>query len=172
MGSAETARPMSDANLDHRFGLLPPEHAATLSGLDFLNGFKDGLYPAPPFSEISGVWPLSIVAGYVVFEGMPSARFCNPLGIVHGGWIALLLDTVMGCAVHSALPAGKGFATIDMTTNFVRPVSERTGMLRAEGRLLHLGKRIGSAEGKLFDGRDRLVAFGSETCAISELAVS
>jgi uncharacterized protein (TIGR00369 family) len=163
---------MNDNELDRHFGLLPPEHAASLSGLDFLNGIKDGLYPAPPFSEITDIWPLSIAAGYVVFQGTPSARFCNPLGIVHGGWIALLLDTVMGCAVHSALPAGKGFATIDMTTNFVRPVSERTGMLRAEGRLLHLGKRIGSAEGKLFDERDRLVAFGSETCAISELTVS
>jgi len=115
------------------------------------------------------VWPVSIEVGRIVFEATPSARFYNPLGIVHGGWIALLLDTVMGCAVHSALQPGQAFATIDMTASFVRPVSERSGTLRAEGILLHLGSRIASAEGKLFDPAGRLVAHGSENCAITAI---
>jgi uncharacterized protein (TIGR00369 family) len=150
-------------------GLLSPDRAGSLCGVDFLRGIMDGLYPAPPFSEVADVWPVSIEVGRIVFEAAPSARFYNPMGIVHGGWIALLLDTVMGCAVHSALQPGRAFATVDMTTSFVRPVSEGTGTLRAEGTLLHLGHRIASAEGKVFDLADRLVAHGSESCAITAI---
>jgi uncharacterized protein (TIGR00369 family) len=130
-------------------GLLSPDRAGSLCGVDFLRGIMDGLYPAPPFSEVADVWPVSIEVGRIVFEAAPSARFYNPMGIVHGGWVALLLDTVMGCAVHSALQPGRAFATVDMTTSFVRPVSEGTGTLRAEGTLLHLGHRIASAGGRI-----------------------
>lgn len=157
---------MTDHNPATQFGLLPREQAATLSGFDFLSGLQQGLYPAPPFSEVADVWPVSVEVGRVVFEGAPSARFYNPMGIVHGGWIALLLDTVMGCAIHSALEPGQGFATTDMHTTFLRAVTATGGKLRAEGTLLHLGGRIASAEGKLFDATGRLVAHGTETCAI------
>jgi uncharacterized protein (TIGR00369 family) len=156
-------------NPARHFGLLSRDRAGSLCGVDFLRGIMDGRYPAPPFSEVADVWPVSVEVGRIVFEAAPSARFYNPLGIVHGGWIALLLDTVMGCAVHSALQPGQAFATIDMTASFVRPVSERTGTLRAEGILLHLGSRMASAEGKLFDPAGRLVAHGSENCAITAI---
>lgn len=159
---------MTDHNPATRFGLLPRDEAAQLSGLDFLKGLQDGRYPAPPFSAVADVWPVSVATGRIVFEGAPSERFYNPMGIVHGGWIALLLDTAMGCAIHSALQPGQGFATTDMHTTFIRAVTEKTGKIRAEGTLLHLGGRIASAEGKLFDAAGRLVAHGTETCAILE----
>jgi uncharacterized protein (TIGR00369 family) len=102
----------------------------------------------------------------VVFTGLPSADFYNPMGIVHGGWIALLLDTVMGCAVHSALPTGKAFTTIEMKTSFIRAVREGSGQLTAEGVVLHVGGNIATSEGKIYDDQKRLVAHGSETCMI------
>ena len=160
---------MTDHNPARRFGLLSRDEAAAISGFDFLRGLQDGLYPAPPFSEVADVWPVSVERGRITFEGAPSAAFYNPMGIVHGGWIALLLDTVMGCAVHSSLKPGQTFTTIDMKATFTRPITERTGKVRAEGTLLHLGGRVASAEGKLFDAAGRLVAHGTETCAILEL---
>jgi uncharacterized protein (TIGR00369 family) len=157
---------MSETGPSRRFGLVARETAATLSGVQFLQGLADGTLPAPPFAEVADVWPVEVAVGRVVFAARPSARFSNPMGMVHGGWIALLLDTVMGCAVHSALAPGQRFATIEMKTVFVRPVFESTGQLRAEGVLLHIGGRIASSEGKVFDAAGALVAHGSETCSI------
>ena len=147
-------------------GLLPPSQLAGLSGLDFLRGLMDGRSPRPPFSEVAAIEPISVDEGKIVFAGKPSSRFYNPMGIVHGGWIGLLLDTVMGCAVQSALSAGKAYATIEMKTVFVRAVREESGPLTAEGTLLHLGGKLASAEGRIYDGERRLVAHGSETCMI------
>jgi uncharacterized protein (TIGR00369 family) len=104
----------------------------------------------------------------VAFEASPSARFYNPMGLVHGGWRALLLDTAMGCAVHSALEPGQIYTTVEMKTAFVRPV-RATGKLRCDRVLLHAGSRIASSKGKVFDGAGRLVAHGSETCLISAI---
>jgi uncharacterized protein (TIGR00369 family) len=157
-------------NLAREFGLVSRETAASLSGLDFLRGLIDRIYPAPPFAEVTDIWPISAEPGRIVFEGMPSARFYNPMGIVHGGWIATLLDTAMGCVVHAALKPGQAFATVEMKTAFVRPVTEKTGKLRCEATLLHLGGRLASSEGKVFDGSGRLVAHGTETCAITDMA--
>ena len=123
-------------------------------------GRAQPFHPAPPFSEVAAVWPISVEVGRVAFEASPSARFYNPMGLVHGGWLALLLDSAMGCAVHSTLEPGQAFTTIEMKTTFVRPVRESTGKLRCEGVLLHAGSRIASSEGKIFDGAGRLIAHG------------
>ena len=160
---------MPDHNPAREFGLVSLETAASLSGLDFLRGLIDRIYPAPPFAEVTDIWPVSAEPGRIVFEGMPSARFYNPMGIVHGGWIATLLDTAMGCVVHAGLKPGQTYATIEMKTAFVRPVSQRTGKLRCEGTLLHLGARVASSEGKIFDEGGRLIAYGSESCAIADM---
>jgi uncharacterized protein (TIGR00369 family) len=157
---------MSDLNPHQTFGLVPRQVAASVSGFDFLRGLIDQVHPAPPFSEVADVWPVSLEPGRVTFEAMPSARFYNPMGTVHGGWIALLLDTAMGCAVHSTLKPGQAYTTLEMKTVFTRPVFESTGKLRCEGVLLHAGGRIASSEGKVFDTAGRLVAHGSETCLI------
>lgn len=137
-----------------------------VSGIVFLKGLKDGTYPAPPFALETNIWVTEVEGGRVVFEGTPSGRFYNPLGTVHGGWISTLLDSAMGCAVHSMLTAGQAYTTVTMTMNFVRPVFENTGKLRCEGKVVHAGTRIATAEGRVWDAAGRLVAHGSETCMV------
>ena len=152
------------------FGLVPREIAAATSGLEFLRGLLDGKFPSPPFAEVSDVWPVSVEKGRIVFEATPSSRFYNPMGVVHGGWLSLLVDTAMGCAVHSALDAGQAYTTTDLRTTFVRPVNEATGRLRCEATLLQIGGRTASSEGRILDVRGALVAHGSESCLIFSIA--
>lgn len=140
--------------------------ARSLSGLEFLRGLRDGALPAPPFAATCRIWPIEAVEGRVAFEGEPNGDFYNPMGVVHGGWIAALLDTAMACAVHSVLKPGETFTTTSMNIAFVRPVNEELGRLRCEGVLLQSGGRIASAEGKVYDKVGNLVAHGSETCLI------
>lgn len=156
-------------NGESNIGIVPREIALGMSGLDFLRGLMDETLPAPPFSVTAGVRPVSIEEGHMVLEGTPSVAFYNPMGTVHGGWIAILLDTVMGCAVQSGLKAGHAYTTVEMKITCVRPVFHDTGPLRCEGRLLHLGGRIASSEGKVYDVKGNLVAHGSETCAIMKV---
>ena len=161
---------MNDQQNPYRnFGIVPRDDAVALSGLDFLHRLLDASYPAPPICEAADFWLSEVASGRAVFEGVPSARFYNPLGTVHGGWIATLLDSAMGCAVHTVLKAGQAYTTVEMKTVFVRPVFAGTGKLRCEGTLLHAGGRVASSEGKLFDGAGKLLAHGSETCLIMDV---
>ncbi|MET0430963.1 MAG: PaaI family thioesterase [Hyphomicrobium sp.] len=147
-------------------GLVSPDVAASISGFDFLVALRDGTLIAPPFSATTAIRPIEISSGRVAFEGTPSEEFYNPMGLVHGGWIVTLLDTAMACAIHSMLPAGTTYTTLELKTNFVRPVYASTGVLRCEGVVLSFGGRIASSEGKVYDKVGNLVAHGSETCLI------
>jgi uncharacterized protein (TIGR00369 family) len=147
-----------------KFGLVSPEVAARMSGLEFLRGLLEGSLPAPPFSEVADVRPVEVERGRVVFEAVPSSRFYNPMGLVHGGWLALVLDTAMGCAVHSVLAAGEGYTTVDLRTTFAKAVRETTGRVRCEGYVLQAGERVASAEGRITSPDGTLLAHGSETC--------
>jgi len=140
--------------------------AKSMTGLEFLRALRDGRHPAPPFAEATDMRIVEAEHGRVVFEGNPSSRFYNPLGTVHGGWTSTLLDSAMGCAVQSVLPAGQIFTTVDMTVSFVRPVFAKTGKLRCEGTIVHAGARIATAEGRVWDDKGVLVAHGTETCMI------
>ena len=147
-------------------GVVPREIAAGVAGLDFLEGLRDGKQPVPPFAAETDILIAEVDSGRVVFEATPSRRFYNPLGTVHGGWISTLLDSAMGCAVHSVLKAGQAYTTVDMAVSFVRPVFEKTGRLRCEGKIIHAGNRIATAEGRVWDNAGTLIAHGSETCII------
>ncbi len=149
-----------------RFGIVPRELAATMTGVEFLEKLRDGTLPAPPFAEATDIWITEIERGRVVFDAKPSPRFYNPMGMVHGGWSATVLDSAMGCAVHSILQAGQAYTTVDMSVTFVRPVLAKTGVLRCEGKLIHAGNRIATAEGRLWDQARALIAHGSETCLV------
>ena len=151
-------------------GVVPQELATATPGLAFLEGLRDGALPAPPFAAVTDVWLVEAESGRVVFEATPSSRFYNPLGTVHGGWISTLLDSAMGCAVHSMLKVGQAYTTVDMTISFVRPVFERTGKLRCEGKIIHAGRRIATAEGRVYDAAGTLIAHGSETCLVMAAA--
>lgn len=167
--------PSSDAGLKSgkpTFGLLEPAALAAMPGLDFLRGLTDGTMPGPPFAETSGVAPVSVEHGRVVFTGNPASRFYNQMGTIHGGWTALLLDTAMGCAVHSVLSAGSVYTTIEMKTVYVRALREKDGPVTCEANLIHKGAQIASAEGKILDREGRLIAYGSETCFIRSLVAA
>jgi uncharacterized protein (TIGR00369 family) len=149
-----------------KVGVVAREVATGMAGLDFLKGLRDRTHPAPPFAMETNIWLVEAESGRVMFEAWPSSRFYNPLGTVHGGWISTLLDSAMGCAVHSVLKAGQAYTTVDMTVSFVRPVFEKTGKLRCEGKIIHAGGRIATAEGRVWDEAGALIAHGSETCMV------
>jgi uncharacterized protein (TIGR00369 family) len=161
---------MTEQNPFKHFGVVDLKLAASDSGLEFLQKVLDGTYPAPPFGEVAGMWPISFERGKVVFVGFPTPRFYNPMGIVHGGWVSTMLDSAMGCAVHSMLKPGQGYATIAMNVNFVRTVSEKTGRVQCEGSIVHFGGRMATSEGRVTDGDGKLIAHGSETCMVFDFS--
>jgi uncharacterized protein (TIGR00369 family) len=153
-------------------GVVPREVATAMTGLEFLEKLRNGVLPAPPFAEETDIWITEVEPGRVVFEAKPSPRFLNPLGTVHGGWISTVLDSAMGCAVHSILEAGQAYTSVDMSVSFVRPVFAKTGVLRCEGKLIHAGKRIATSEARLWDAAGTLIAHGSETCLVLRVATA
>lgn len=138
------------------------ELASRLPGLDIIQGLVDGNVPPPPFAGIANVNPTLVERGRVTFEGTPSAQFNNHIGVVHGGWASLLLDTTMGCAVHTMLDAGFAYSTIALNVAFIKPV-RALGAIRCEATVLHSGGRTASAEGRVYDSKGALVAHGSAT---------
>ena len=157
---------MSETNPFTVFGVVPRDEVVRRSGLEFLQDLLARRIPAAPISETAGFWLAEVEAGRAVFVGVPSARFLNPLGTVHGGWMATLLDSAMGCAVHSLLKAGQSYTTAELKVNFVRPVTPRSGRLRCDGKVVHGGNRLATAEGRLTDATGKLLAHGSTTCMI------
>jgi uncharacterized protein (TIGR00369 family) len=150
-------------------GLTPIEEVKKLSGLEFLKGIQEGRLPPPPIAHHLGFTLTEVEEGRALFVGTPDFRLYNPIGSVHGGYIATLLDSAMSCAVHTTAPAGFGYTTVEIKVNFVRAVTDRTGPVRAEGKIINAGKRIGTSEGRLTDGQGRLLAHGTATCLIFPL---
>jgi len=151
------------------FGVASPAQVAGLSGLAFFDAIFEGRLPAPPIGQTLDFVPIEIVSGRAVFQGAPGAGHYNPLGSVHGGWIATLLDSCVGCAVHSTLPAGKGYTTAELKINYVRPVTTRVALLRAEGKTIHVGSRMATADGRLVGPDGKLYAHASTTCFLFDI---
>ncbi len=147
-------------------GVVPLDDVAGQSGLDFMRGMLDGRIPHAPITAVCGFRLVEVDEGLAVFAGQPDAALLNPLGGVHGGWITTLLDSAMGCAVHTALPAGRLYTTVELKINFARPVLPDGPDLLARGRTIHVSRRFGTAEGRLEDGDGRLYAFGTTTCFV------
>jgi uncharacterized protein (TIGR00369 family) len=163
----QTAMTLEDHNTS--FGIVPREAAVGMSGLEFLRKLRDRELPAPPFAQATDIWITEVESGRVVFEAAPSVRFYNPMGMVHGGWIATLLDSAMGCAVHSLMKPGQAYTTAEMSVNLVRPVFDKTGVLKCEGKIIHAGGRVATSEGRVWDKSGALIAHGSETCLIMNI---
>jgi uncharacterized protein (TIGR00369 family) len=153
-------------------GLVPLEEVRLLSGLELLRGMIDGRLPPPPVSKAANIWLSDADHGRVVFEGEPGEAFFNPMGTVHGGWTGTILDSAMACAVHSTLAAEQAYTTVEMKVNFVRAVMPGGGLVRCEGRVVHGGRRIATSEGFLRSHDGKLLAHGTETCLIVDLAAS
>lgn len=136
------------------------------SGLEILQGIASGRLPRPGVATLLGMTMEEVEAGRVVFALTPRPELGNPLGTVHGGMITTLLDSAMGCAVHSVLPPGAGYTTVELKVNFVRPILLDDGPVRAEGTIIHVGGRLATAEGRVLDDQGRLVAHATTTCMI------
>jgi uncharacterized protein (TIGR00369 family) len=141
----------------------------TLSGIEFFNGIASGRFPSVAMGHVMGFAPIEVEIGRIVFQGTPGVEHLNPMGSVHGGYVATLLDSALGCAVHSTLPAGRAFTTLELKVNMIRALTPRTGPVRAEGKVVHVGRQTGVAEGRVIDSAGRLLAWGSTTCLIFDL---
>ena len=140
--------------------------AAAISGLDYLVAIKDGRIPQPPAARLLGYRLSEVERGRAVFELEPAEYHYNPFATVHGGVTGTLLDSAMTAAVLSTLGVGLACSTLELKVNFVRPIAGGVGVVRAEGKVLHLGSSIATAEGKLLDGAGKLYAHAVTTCAI------
>ena len=151
---------------DAGFGVVPLEQARTLDGLTLFKGLMEGRFPAPPISKVLGFTVTEVEFGRVVFAYTPVYDHYNPLGTVHGGIAATLLDSVMGCCVHTTLKAGIGYTTVEIKVNYVRAMTDKTGPVTVEGKVINVGSRIATSEGRLYDGAGKLLAHGTTTCLI------
>jgi uncharacterized protein (TIGR00369 family) len=142
------------------------EAARGLSGLEFLQKVAAGELPRPPISALMNFGLAELSEGRAVFTVVPAEYHYNPIGVVHGGVAATLLDSAMGCAVHSTLPAGAAYTTLEVKVNFVRPLTAETGEVRCEAQVIHVGGRTATAEGKVLDASGKLYAHATTTCII------
>jgi len=141
------------------------------TGLELLKEVFEKRLPPPPIAQTMGFTGVHVEAGKAVFEGEPAEYLYNPIGVVHGGFAMALLDSAMGCAVHSTLAAGDRYTTLEAKTNFVRPITIDTGSVRCEGAVIHRGATVATAEGKLFAvSSGKLLAHGTTTCLIMPAA--
>ena len=137
-----------------------------LTGLEFLRAIRDGRLPSPPIAELLGFKLVEADPGQAVFEVLPDERHYNPIGVVHGGLAMTLLDSAMGCCVHTRLPAKTGYTTLEAKVNLVRAITAKSGTIRATGKVIHLGGKTATAEARLEDAAGKLYAHGTTTCII------
>lgn len=152
-------------------GLARLEQLAGRSGREILEAMMSGELPYPPMNDTMNMTLLELGDGRAVFQGIPLAQHYNPLGTVHGGWFATLMDSALGCAVQATLPAGRSYTTAELSINIVRSASHRTGPLRAVGTVIHAGRRIATAEARVVDEAGRLYAHATTTCFVFDMPV-
>lgn len=140
---------------------------ATMTGIEYMRAIVSGEVPPPPIAVTMRMRPVELEDGRCVFEGEPGEEHYNPIGVVHGGYAATLLDSALGCAVHTTLPAGVGYTSLGLETKFVRPITRETGRVLCEATVVHRGRRQATSEGRLTAvASGKLLAHGSATCMI------
>jgi uncharacterized protein (TIGR00369 family) len=150
------------------YGTLDAASQKDMTGLEFVQGLASGTLPLNTIARTLGYDVTEAVSGRVVVTADPNEDHLNPAGTVHGGFTATLLDSCMGLAIQSTLEKGVGQTTLEFKISLVRPITPRTGTIRAEGIVLTRGRRVGTAEGRVTDGAGRLLAHGTTTCLIFE----
>jgi uncharacterized protein (TIGR00369 family) len=147
-------------------GTIPHEDLAEYTGIELLQRIVDGKYPAPSINARLNFGISEVSEGRAVFRGVPSERHLNPLGGVHGGWAATILDSALACAVQTLLDKGEAYTTAEFKVNLTRPITPKTGEVVCEGRVVHKGRTLAVSEATLRDKNGKLLAFGTETCSI------
>jgi uncharacterized protein (TIGR00369 family) len=148
------------------YGTVSAERRKEMSGLDFVQGLASGALPLNTIAQTLGYDVVEAESGRVVITLVPTAAHLNPAGTVHGGLTATLLDSCMGLAVQSTLEKGTAQTTLEFKITLIRPITPETGEIRAEGRIMNCGRRIGTADGRITDAQGRLLAHGTTTCLI------
>ena len=152
-----------------QYGIVSADILREMSGLDFFRSVIAGRLPRPPIGALLGYVLVEAEEGWVAFASTPREAHYNAIGSVHGGYTATLLDSCMGCAVHTRLKPGQGYTTLELKVNYIRGMSAKTGPVRAEGKVVHFGSQIATAEGRLIDANGRLLAHGTTTCLVFAL---
>jgi uncharacterized protein (TIGR00369 family) len=174
MDQAQAIRPAASTRMrtvSWEDPVLSARAGANLSGIDYLRAVAQRKLPPPPIALLLGFDIEEIAEGRVVFTAETGEHQYNPIGVVHGGLAATLLDSAMGCAVHSLLPRGRGYTTLEIKVNYVRAIKDDSGPLRAIGTVVHMGGKTATAEARLVDREGRLCAHATTTCLLFGAAV-
>ncbi len=150
-------------------GVSRPEQVAGMSGLQMMQACLRGELPYPPIARTLDFQLLEVDAGRALFQGTPGSGHLNPMGGIHGGWYATLLDSAMGCAVHTMMPQGRAYTTAELSVNLVKAIGLRVQRVRAEARVIHCGRQLATADAKLYGPDGTLYAHGTTTCLVFEL---
>jgi uncharacterized protein (TIGR00369 family) len=151
------------------YGVTPTAVMASMAGVDFVRAIFDGRLPTPPIMQTIEPFDSTAEPGLVVMHSIPGFRHYNPIGSVHGGYAATLLDSAMGLAVHTMLPPGSGYTTLEFKVSFIKGMTRDTGVVRTEGRTLNVGRRAATAEARITDAGGRLLAHATTTCLVFEI---
>jgi uncharacterized protein (TIGR00369 family) len=139
-----------------------------MEGVDLMRAIIDGSLPRAPIQDLLGFELDDAEDGRVVFSAVPGERHYNPIGVVHAGLAATMLDSAMGAAVHTTLTKGLGYTTLETKFNLTRPITTDTGRIVAEGKVVHRGRQLATADGRVTDERGKLLAHGTSTCLLFE----
>jgi uncharacterized protein (TIGR00369 family) len=150
-------------------GVISPDQLKSMSGFEFLQGILNGHIPIAHIGKTLDFFPVEGEPGRVVFQGTPGREHYNPMGSVHGGYFCTLLDSAVGCAVQSMLPKGVGYTTLEIKVNLIRAMTDKTGPVRAEGKIIQVGKQVGTAEGRIIDANGKVYAHATTTCLVFAL---
>jgi uncharacterized protein (TIGR00369 family) len=159
---------MSSRVASRTYGTVSAEQQKTMTGLEFVRGLTDGTLPLNTIAKTLGYEITEAENGRVVVTAEPRDIHLNPAGTVHGGLAATMLDSCMGLAIQSTLEKGLGSTTLEFKISFIRPITPETGAIKAEGTVISRGRRVGTAEGRITDGKRRLLVHGTTTCLIFE----
>jgi uncharacterized protein (TIGR00369 family) len=151
------------------YGVATPQQVAGKGGLELLQAMLRGELPAAPIARTLDFQLLEVGEGRAVFQGTPSPAHFNPMGGIHGGWYATLLDSALGCSVHTMMPAGRGYTTAELGVNLVKAIGPKVQRVRAEGRVLHCGRQLATAQARLVGPDGTLYAHATTTCLVFDL---
>jgi uncharacterized protein (TIGR00369 family) len=150
-------------------GVSTPEQVAQRSGLELMQGLMRGELPFPTISRTLDFLLMEVEHGRAVFQGTPGPAHLNPMGSVHGGWFATLLDSALGCCVHAALPRGKAYTTLELKVNLIRALTPKVQRVRAIGEVVHVGGQVATAQARLVGADGKLYAHGTTTCLVFDM---
>lgn len=150
-------------------GVARPDQVAGMSGIDMLRAMLRGDIPYAAIAKTLDFLVIDIGDGSATFQGTPGPQHFNPMGTVHGGWFATLLDSALGCAVHTKMPAGRGYTTAELSVNIVRALTPKVPRVRAIGRVIHSGRQLATADAQLIGPDGTLYAHATTTCLVFEM---